>query len=128
MEFSGAAPPHTLISRATPSLQRISIARANRQETKSRARRLYHNFRNPDTQYRSGIDFHFDWGASHFLTKQLFVGVAGYAYQQITDQSGMPGSLPLALNLGGLCINAVSSRRGRGGLDQLFLTGRGSGR
>jgi hypothetical protein len=49
---------------------------------------LTYNFKNPDTQYRSGIDFHFDWGASHFLTKQLFVGVAGYAYQQITDDSG----------------------------------------
>jgi len=49
---------------------------------------LTYNFRNPDTQYRSGIDFHFDWGASHYLTKQLFVGVAGYAYQQITDDSG----------------------------------------
>ena len=47
-----------------------------------------YNFENPDTQYRSGIDFHFDWGASHFLTKELFVGVAGYAYQQITDDSG----------------------------------------
>jgi hypothetical protein len=47
-----------------------------------------YNFKNPDTQYRSGIDFHFDWGAAHFLTKQLFVGVAGYAYQQITDDSG----------------------------------------
>ena len=47
-----------------------------------------YNFTNPETQYRSGIDFHFDWGASHFLTKQLFVGVAGYAYQQLTDDSG----------------------------------------
>lgn len=47
-----------------------------------------YNYKNPDTQYRSGIDFHFDWGASHFLTKQLFVGVAGYAYRQITDNSG----------------------------------------
>ena len=47
-----------------------------------------YNFKNPDTQYRSGIDFHFDWGASHFLSKQLFVGLAGYAYQQITDDSG----------------------------------------
>lgn len=47
-----------------------------------------YNFGNPDLQYRSGIDFHFDWGASHFLTKQLFAGVAGYAYQQITDDSG----------------------------------------
>jgi hypothetical protein len=47
-----------------------------------------YNYKNPDTQYRSGIDFHFDWGASRFLTKQFFVGVAGYAYQQITDDSG----------------------------------------
>jgi hypothetical protein len=47
-----------------------------------------YNFKNPDTQYRSGIDFHFDWGASHFLSKQLFVGIAGYAYQQVTDDSG----------------------------------------
>jgi hypothetical protein len=46
-----------------------------------------YNFKNPDTQYRSGIDFHFDWGVSHFLSKQLFVGIAGYAYQQITNDS-----------------------------------------
>jgi hypothetical protein len=47
-----------------------------------------YNFKNPDTQYQSGIDFHFDWGASHFLSKQLYVGVAGYAYQQVTDDFG----------------------------------------
>ena len=47
-----------------------------------------YNLKNPSTQYRNGIDFHFDWGASHFLTKQLFVGIAGYAYQEITDDSG----------------------------------------
>ncbi len=47
-----------------------------------------YNLTNPDTRYRSGIDFHFDWGASHYLTKELFVGVAGYAYQQITDDFG----------------------------------------
>ena len=47
-----------------------------------------YNFKNPETQYRNGIDFHFDWGASHLLSKQLFVGLAGYAYQQITDDSG----------------------------------------
>jgi len=52
-----------------------------------------YNFRNPDTQYQSGIDFHFDWGASHFLSKQLFVGLAGYAYQQITDDSGQNPAL-----------------------------------
>jgi hypothetical protein len=47
-----------------------------------------YNFKNPDTQYRNGIDFHFDWGAAHFVSKQVFVGLAGYAYQQITDDSG----------------------------------------
>jgi hypothetical protein len=49
---------------------------------------LTYNFKNPDTQYQNGIDFHFDWGASHFFSKQLFVGIAGYAYQQVTDDSG----------------------------------------
>jgi hypothetical protein len=47
-----------------------------------------YNLKNPDTQYQSGIDLHFDWGASHLLTKQLFVGIAGYAYKQITDDFG----------------------------------------
>jgi hypothetical protein len=47
-----------------------------------------YNFKNPDTQYRNGIDFHFDWGAAHFISKQVFIGLAGYAYQQITDDSG----------------------------------------
>ena len=49
---------------------------------------LTYNFKNPTTQYQNGIDFHFDWGASHFLSKQLFVGMVGYAYQQITDDFG----------------------------------------
>jgi len=47
-----------------------------------------YNFRNPDTQYRNGIDFHLDWGMSQFLSKQAFVGFVGYAYQQITDDQG----------------------------------------
>jgi hypothetical protein len=47
-----------------------------------------YNFENPDTNYKNGIDFHFDWGASQFLTKQLLVGLVGYAYQQVTGDSG----------------------------------------
>ncbi len=47
-----------------------------------------YNFRNPDTGVQSGVDFHFDWGASQFLSKQLFVGLVGYAYQQISDDAG----------------------------------------
>jgi len=47
-----------------------------------------YNFENPDTQVQSGVDFHFDWGASKFLSKQVFVGLVGYAYQQISDDTG----------------------------------------
>jgi hypothetical protein len=49
---------------------------------------LTYNLKNPDTQYQNGIDFHFDWGVSQFLSKQVFVGFVGYGYQQITDDSG----------------------------------------
>jgi hypothetical protein len=52
-----------------------------------------YNFLNPDTNYQSGIDFHFDWGMSHFMSKQLFVGLVGYAYQQVTDDFGQPAVL-----------------------------------
>ena len=31
------------------------------------------NFKNPSTDYTNGIDFHLDWAASQFLTKQLQV-------------------------------------------------------
>jgi hypothetical protein len=47
-----------------------------------------YNFKNPDTGVQSGVDFHFDWGASQFLSKQLFVGLVGYAYQQISNDTG----------------------------------------
>ena len=49
-----------------------------------------YNLKNQNTQYQNGIDFHFDWGASQFLSKQVFVGLVGYAYQQVTDDSGQP--------------------------------------
>lgn len=47
-----------------------------------------YNFKNPDTQVQSGVDFHFDWGMSTFLSKQVFVGLVEYTYQQITDDIG----------------------------------------
>ena len=47
-----------------------------------------YNFVNPSTQYQSGVDMHFDWGASQFLTKQWQVGLVGYAYQQLGCDSG----------------------------------------
>jgi hypothetical protein len=46
---------------------------------------------NPYLQYQNGIDFHVDWAASQFISKNVHVGVAGYFFQQITDDSG-PGA------------------------------------
>jgi hypothetical protein len=47
-----------------------------------------YNFTNPDTQYKNGVDMHFDWGASQFLTKQWMVGLVGYVYDQLSCDSG----------------------------------------
>jgi len=46
------------------------------------------NFKNYVTDYTSGIDFHLDWAAAQFLSKQVFVGPVGYVYNQITPDSG----------------------------------------
>jgi hypothetical protein len=46
------------------------------------------NFENNSTGYTSGLDFHLDWGASQFLSKQVQVGLVGYFYDQITPDSG----------------------------------------
>jgi hypothetical protein len=47
-----------------------------------------HNYINPYTNYMNGTDFHLDWGASQFLSKQLLVGAVGYVYDQVTGDSG----------------------------------------
>jgi hypothetical protein len=46
------------------------------------------NFVNTSTNYQNGIDWHLDWGASQFLTKQWQIGVVGYVYKQITADVG----------------------------------------
>lgn len=46
------------------------------------------NFLNEETGYTSGSDFHLDVGIAQFLNEQLFVGAVGYAYSQISDDSG----------------------------------------
>jgi hypothetical protein len=46
---------------------------------------------NSALQYQNGIDAHLDWAASQFITKDVLIGVAGYYFQQITDDSG-PGA------------------------------------
>jgi Putative MetA-pathway of phenol degradation len=43
-------------------------------------------FTNQSTQYQNGVDMHFDWGASQFLTKQFLVGAVGYVYRHGSKQ------------------------------------------
>jgi hypothetical protein len=47
-----------------------------------------YNSTNPSTLYKNGVDMHFDWGASQFVTKQLQIGVVGYLYDEIGCDSG----------------------------------------
>jgi len=46
------------------------------------------NFENQSTNYTSGIDFHLDWAAAQFLSKQVFVGPVGYFYEQLSPDHG----------------------------------------
>ncbi len=48
-----------------------------------------YNFENPTTNYQSGVDWHLDWGASQFLSKQFSIGLAGYFYDQVSGDSGI---------------------------------------
>ncbi len=46
------------------------------------------NFENHSTNYTNGLDFHLDWAAAQFLSKQAFVGLVGYVYDQLTPDQG----------------------------------------
>lgn len=47
-----------------------------------------YNFRNSDTGYRNGQDYHIDAAAAQFLSKTFFIGAVGYYYDQFTADSG----------------------------------------
>ncbi len=49
---------------------------------------LTYNLINSSTDYQSGVDFHLDWGASRYLTDDLFVGPVGYFYSELGCDSG----------------------------------------
>jgi hypothetical protein len=49
---------------------------------------LTYNLENTSTDYQNGVDFHLDWAASQFLSKQVLVGVVGYLYQEVGCDSG----------------------------------------
>jgi hypothetical protein len=36
---------------------------------------------------------HLDWAASHFISKQVHIGLVGYSYQQLTGDSGAGATL-----------------------------------
>jgi hypothetical protein len=48
---------------------------------------LTYNLHKPALDYQNGIDFHLDWVASQFLSKELFAGPVGYLFNQITGDS-----------------------------------------
>lgn len=52
-----------------------------------------YNAENRDLQYKNGIDWHLDWGASKFISKEVHIGLVGYAYQQLTGDSGVGATL-----------------------------------
>ena len=52
-----------------------------------------YNWENPDTDYQNGIDSHVDWAASYFVREDTHVGVVGYAYQQLSGDSGAGATL-----------------------------------
>lgn len=54
----------------------------------SAAAGVTYNFENPDTDYKSGVSGHLDWGASQFLSVRLHLGLVGYFYNQLTGDSG----------------------------------------
>ena len=51
---------------------------------------LTYNFKNSDTGYQNGVDAHLDVGVSRFLSERLHIGLVGFAYQQLTADSGQP--------------------------------------
>jgi hypothetical protein len=46
------------------------------------------NFENPDTNYKSGTEFHAEFAATKIVSQQFSFGLVGYYYNQITGDSG----------------------------------------
>ena len=51
------------------------------------------NTENPDTNYRTGAEFHADATANYFLAPGFAVGLRGYYYDQVSDDSGSGAAL-----------------------------------
>jgi hypothetical protein len=46
------------------------------------------NWENPDTNYRTGTEFHVEFAVMEHFSQKFAVGVAGFHYQQVTGDSG----------------------------------------
>jgi hypothetical protein len=51
------------------------------------------NWENPDTDYKTGTEFHVEWALIQHISKTFTLGVAGYHYQQVTGDSGAGATL-----------------------------------
>ena len=51
------------------------------------------NFHNPATDYTTGNEFHLEYFVGQHLPKGFALGLAGYYYQQVTDDSGTGATL-----------------------------------
>ena len=40
------------------------------------------------TDYKTGDEFHLEWAATKYLTKEFTIGLVGYYYQQLTPDTG----------------------------------------
>jgi hypothetical protein len=50
------------------------------------------NQKNPATEYKSGTELHFDLSVIQHFSEMFYIGVSGYAYQQLTGDSGSGAS------------------------------------
>jgi hypothetical protein len=46
------------------------------------------NQTNTATDYKTGDEFHLEWAATKYITKEFTIGVVGYYYQQFTPDTG----------------------------------------
>jgi hypothetical protein len=54
---------------------------------------LTYNFKNPQTDYQNGLDWHTDLEASWFVSKQFYIGAVGYTFNQLTGDTGSGAEL-----------------------------------
>ena len=79
------------------------------------------NARNTDTNYRSGEELHVEAAVAQHLPNGMTLGLSGYAYQQLSDDSGS-GARDLRRRLGARSLKARVF-----GVVQSSPTGRRSG-